>query len=1477
MLKLLEDISVRYFHSSSNRTMCSKRHNPVESICKKLQTIQKRDQMSNPVLQIPKFRSRNFESPQVSLKKNMEVILRNRTAEHHTVEQEVNIAVANCTPSPKISTGQPGKPPTVSSTYTVVSSIGGMLSKPLHRCGAQSCSTPVSGCVRNITSLSQPYSAIVNIEHRIVTSDDGSVTCSPVNSSNFNFYTRLHRTQSPVAKKLSLDETSVNEPVVVNRMENAEEMSLICEEDLLDTIFYACDTKHRGKVPVSMIVDYLRHTTSRSSEDSGLEDLCNMLDPDNKDVSIDLNTYRAVMKEWIEDCRRKSFHEETQEVVNVNEDVVQHRNGVVSGIKLSDATDGTVGSLEALGGEISKGDLETSDLISCIADLQYNHQKLQDQNLKLRLVVEATEESNNRLMEENEELLTQVKSAQQTVLIEKSLKEDLEELRTQISTLQESNERLILQNKQEVKDNQYLIQKIASLQEENLRITIDIEALHDRIAVLSSDKTELQMQLTDLDNLVHDKDAALLERDNHIEELKDSIVEYSLVVEALRTEKTKLENQLLMQQELSSECIKLTGMPQDGHDLAKGPSSLQSELLNAQCALEVDSSEWSRVSEHPFDEALDKEVVMLIQSLGTEAAAVQFKMITTQMTKELSGEIEMLVTWLKQIGELKINSEDLNEAKLEHLRNNLQERRRLWLRNICDLEEQKLAVDREYVRLASNFRRSRTEQLHLRKRDAARLQELEAQKQLTETAATALKLQLNQVSQQLEDLQNEVFDKNAALASVRNGTEVLQHELEEAVTGRQRIQSINQALSDAINTLEQKLNQQQTTIQSLSAKLFQQELCGLQTQTGRCYKGLRLHIPQSLQGSQAPLRLLPCSQPWMLLNSVTPYSHSPLLDALLLEDFYPKHHFQNSLHIHHNIEQQNSMASADELINIQSRCQLQTVLQTEGEVSVTEVSGEYLNKAGAGKKVNSHDLLQPSEEPDLTCTGPVEISIMSGSSASSTSIRRSDSGLQLQEIVKTLDAVNENNVDMHGKIKDTTADGPGPHDGSQLTLKHQLSKTDELGSRSKVKINLEATRGSVAVEELSPSELQAVHPSPHRDVQANYQSSGYKIQDLLNLRRISNTEQDVEAEFLRFSLAFKCDIFTLEKRLRLEERSRDLAEINLKKEIEKCHQTLQIVKPLCEEQQLLETFEKLERSLAMLSQTISRMASKAEMLGAIHQETRVSKAVGVMIQYVENLKRMYAKEHTELEEMKQLLQNGKASSSFREIQDELQNKKFLSTQTLGKNAPRRVSIATIPRHTAGVQWDTLKLKEVDEGRRKSEGDQDKLRNKLTRKLSSWKILGGKAKDPCTVRPTLHRFISTYTWGGKDNQLVNKGNAPALDAQDEEEKEEEVEDETILTEPEKKSANAESCVVYRGISRHLLELWNTFSKGDRLPWLPIILFISLSILGSFLIGWTFHTSVDAASVVSGDSWKAWKAIQQFLWPYTELRHNGQPPV
>lgn len=45
----------------------------------------------------------------------------------------------------------------------------------------------------------------------------------------------------------------------------------------------------------------------------------------------------------------------------------------------------------------------------CVADLQFNNQKLQEEVRKLKQAVEAMEDTNQKLMEENEELKTQAK------------------------------------------------------------------------------------------------------------------------------------------------------------------------------------------------------------------------------------------------------------------------------------------------------------------------------------------------------------------------------------------------------------------------------------------------------------------------------------------------------------------------------------------------------------------------------------------------------------------------------------------------------------------------------------------------------------------------------------------------------------------------------------------------------------------------------------------------------------------------------------------------------------------------------------------------------------------------------------------------------------------------------------------------------------------------------------------------------------
>lgn len=52
---------------------------------------------------------------------------------------------------------------------------------------------------------------------------------------------------------------------------------------------------------------------------------------------------------------------------------------------------------------------ETSDLVFCVADLQLNNQKLQDEVRKLKQAVESMEDTNQKLIEENEELKAQAK------------------------------------------------------------------------------------------------------------------------------------------------------------------------------------------------------------------------------------------------------------------------------------------------------------------------------------------------------------------------------------------------------------------------------------------------------------------------------------------------------------------------------------------------------------------------------------------------------------------------------------------------------------------------------------------------------------------------------------------------------------------------------------------------------------------------------------------------------------------------------------------------------------------------------------------------------------------------------------------------------------------------------------------------------------------------------------------------------------
>uniref|UniRef100_A0A3B3ZKB7 Lymphoid restricted membrane protein n=1 Tax=Periophthalmus magnuspinnatus TaxID=409849 RepID=A0A3B3ZKB7_9GOBI len=251
----------------------------------------------------------------------------------------------------------------------------------------------------------------------------------------------------------------------------------------------------------------------------------------------------------------------------------------------------------------------------------------------------------------------------------------------------------------------------------------------------------------------------------------------------------------------------------------------------------------------------------------------------------------------------------------------------------------------------------------------------------------------------------------------------------------------------------------------------------------------------------------------------------------------------------------------------------------------------------------------------------------------------------------------------------------------------------------------------------------------------------------------------LQAEFQRLALGFKCDMFTLEKRLRLEERSRDLAEENVRREVSNIlYGLLQALIPLCEDDnQSMEIILRLQKNLEILIQSMTRVSSRSEMLGAIHQENRIGKAVEVMIQHVENLRRMYTKEHAELLELRETL---------------MQNERSFGSQTK-KGAPFLL-VAVF--------------------------------------LALLMLVVFRSAGRNMARPPLKRFVSSAPW---------------VDSED----------------PYLKWCFYSCKRLYSGL---------------------------LALLASLVM----QPAVDAAPVGTGDSWMT---IQQLLWPYTGLRHNGQPPV
>uniref|UniRef100_UPI0037E9540C inositol 1,4,5-triphosphate receptor associated 2 isoform X2 n=1 Tax=Semicossyphus pulcher TaxID=241346 RepID=UPI0037E9540C len=1518
-----------YYTPQSNR-----RHNPVDSICRKLQTIQWRgDREPNSPFQIPKLSSSSYDSPQCGLRHNLEAILKKGAIHRDEGERgkervkekekekekgkgkgkgkgmgmQGSAASQRNSRGPSVPMSNPSTPACnpsspVNVTYTIMSTLGerrGADGSDLSKVKTwqRYCSTPAG------QSKDSPYFTFTQGPHSVQPecerqsrSPPMSHTFTPNHSTltyNLNFCSadtgNSTECELPypalVVKRLSMGDGG-SSLTSENRKENMAEISLICEENLLDTIFHACDTQRRGKVYVSHIVDYLRHTTSRSSEDSGLEELCNMLDPEQKDVSIDLDTYHAVMREWIDDCRNNG-EEPTDDIT---QDSVKLRDSLSA--KRSLLLNMTSGSLEGFGGEASRAEFETSELVYCVADLQMSNQKLQEEVRKLKQVVEGMEEGNQKLLEENEELRNQARVTQQLAQKEKMLKEEVEEMKATLSCTEEGRARASAHSKHVERENHGLIGKIASLQEENFKVTMEMDELQRRISELCDINADLQVQIHSFDAVTSEKEAVIQEKSRQINELKATVEEYSSITELLRADKSKLENQMqMLHPDLAGAGLSLSV----AYRLNQSTSgSLQTELALAQSPLEqaphgVDLLSTTMSFASPLDETLDKEVLLMLQGPSPDHMAKEFKSLLNKLKMDFREESNHVLSTVRGLLEDDTQPGGNTHTNLQTVQAELDARRADWALSLDQLAQYTDSLEKELIKMASNMRRSRTEILHL----SVRVQEQENQKrQLCEELE---QLKTPQDSREascqtpvpeeepgedldwdeefaLQDfLKNELAERNC---KDQGGlTNSRPEETVDKLTDRGVEEEGEEKWTVVDTTGEGEVRDTSTPLSALPGEAQplhgaagngqESAICSDSEPEGNC---------QSLQ-EEAAVPLSAHSQAVSIRHpeavALPDLSHSENnTDAEVLETAEP--------HSSGSDQNLSSSPEKDQTVSCTTPPEAKMVppdsTSPQADETVTQITstkptseehrGEEAKEDGADssteamsrtKSLSQDQSVDRSATEDSTCLLPVLLEEEESVLDSTVEVPTVTASMEGTDQLTSSGATTFSDSSPQSRSSFTHASQSGNGMGSVTSDPSQSedssAKKDSLPSGGKNKRELEQSRSMEATKEHKVQENQS-----ETNLATEKETETSVISDTSDTSKedknsLSPNDKEIETEFQRLALGFKCDMFTLEKRLRLEERSRDLAEENVRREVSSCQGLLQALTPLCEDDnQSMEIILRLQKNLDILTQSMTRVSSRSEMLGAIHQESRIGKAVEVMIQHVENLRRMYTKEHAELLELREALMQNERSFGSSTDRDDFRVKKQPTSQYY-KSSARRVSIAAIPRSGGGnMHFDMSKTQDGSEAEAE----------RLTRR-SPWNVAGKSS-----ARPPLKRYVSSAAWvDTEEPSLMMKGSQDELFV--------------MLPSPSSSPTSTDPGMA-QSLSNSLTSsraaAAAAVARGGRGLWLWLAMVVVLAGLLALLASLVMQPAVDAAPVGTGDSWMT---IQQLLWPYAGLRHNGQPPV
>ncbi|XP_047597470.1 inositol 1,4,5-triphosphate receptor associated 2-like [Lutra lutra] len=246
------------------RKVTDKRHNPVESICRKIRAIQKREDISDPVRQILKYQSSNFDSPQINTEEDIEEVLKNMAT--------------TPIPSPNTFFSSTSRDNAIITSPQIRSPRTPSIS---HLCSPENATYPVPLTSSEHLSRPRPESCQNSTSWASQTRKGEHFSTKDLNNHCENHFNAL---------TLDFDSTSDKNSECLTPQESVvKKLSL----------------NEAGSVGVAKIIDYLRQESSQNYEDSGLEKLWNILDPKKGDLHVDLEIFHAIMKEWMACCRIK--------------------------------------------------------------------------------------------------------------------------------------------------------------------------------------------------------------------------------------------------------------------------------------------------------------------------------------------------------------------------------------------------------------------------------------------------------------------------------------------------------------------------------------------------------------------------------------------------------------------------------------------------------------------------------------------------------------------------------------------------------------------------------------------------------------------------------------------------------------------------------------------------------------------------------------------------------------------------------------------------------------------------------------------------------------------------------------------------------------------------------------------------------------------------------------------------------------------